>query len=204
MSKIGISKGTLDIALDQPLFVLGATVSGAVSYRLKKPAEGRVLWVEVRATQTITQPKPVRVRRDESWTTEIRRSTQTNTLFQRRQELDDYHLYDQGSYRFEIALPQALPKTTPDSDIVKAAEMVQSMFSGIPVMRSPVTWSVEAKLEIPWSLAVSDKQRFEVSESPLPPSSRFSPPTSASNFCGECGEKREQGHKFCPNCGEKF
>ena len=174
---------------------MGDRISGTVNYELKKPTEGRELWVEVRATQRISQPKPMRVRRDDRWTTEIRRSTHINTLFKERLELDNYHLYDQGSYEFEIQLPPRLPETAPNSDLAKAAEVVQAVFSGIPVERGAVQWAIEAKLHIPWSFGVSDKKSIEVREQ------LSSRPAS---FCGECGEAREARHKFCPFCGTQF
>lgn len=200
LKKVGISKGDLSINLDSSRFFLGDTLSGSVDYRLKKPAEGKKLWVEVKATQKITQPRPTRVRRDDKWVTELHSSTRTLTLFQERRQLDGYHLYDQGSYRFEIGLPPELPQTAPESDLAKAAEMVQAVFSGIPVSRGRIKWRVESRLEIPWALGVSDVQDLRV-DGPLP-----GPPVPAGgeNFCGECGKPRQPRNKFCPHCGRKF
>lgn len=211
LGKIGLSKGTLALELEHPTYHLGQEIRGSAKLELKKPYEGQRLWVRVKATQRVTKPKPTRVRRNDEWKNEIQSSTSTLVLYDYKLELDGHHYYDQGEYPFRLPLPCELPKTEPDSDLVKAAELVQVVFSGVPVSRGPIKWQVDAKLEIPWSLGVSAKKSIQVAERPKQ-AFQAAPPSSApaasgprkKRFCGSCGQKREAEDQFCQHCGRKF
>ena len=123
-SKLGLSKGSLEIQLPPERFIFGGDVEGSVIFALKKPCEGKALWVELKATQKLTMPKPFRVRQETGWRNEIRRSTNTHILYQYRANLDGYHLYDVGKYSFCLPLPTELQQTEPSSEITKAADLI--------------------------------------------------------------------------------
>ena len=197
LAKFGITKGDFDLTLTNNNYSLGGVVEGTLDFHLKMPYEARCLWVELRASQRISTPRPKRIRRENGWRTEFENFSRTLSLYKHRQQLDGYHLYDQGHHAFSLPLPKSLEESKPASDVAQAAELVQTIFSGVPFKRWPVRWRVEARLEIPWNLDVTAVREIQVRESPLGKVAR-------KRFCSTCGEKRSPDDAFCAYCGREF
>lgn len=206
LRKLGLGKGRLDLDLVANEYYLGDYVDGSLTYELKKPEEATELWVEVRATQSITAPREVyrqhlrgRPRR------EVENRTSTFSLYQKRLQLDGHHLYDTGSHNFRIPLPEVIATPRPEPEAPFHTWTDWGKPRGL-VHYSRVKWEVRAKLAIPWSLGVSDRQTLFVTERP-PGKQRpipAPPRRSGKNFCGGCGGQRAQKDNFCPHCGRKF
>lgn len=197
LAKLGIRKGTFQLTLAEYNFRLGDFVEGSLDFELKKPYEARCLWVELRATQRISTPRPRRVKREVGWRTEFENNSRTLSLYKYRKELDGHHLYDQGHHSFSLPLPSSLEESQPASDVARAAELVQTVFSGIPFKRWPVRWWVEARLEIPWSLDVTALTEVKVQNPPVDTSPR-------KRFCPACGKRRDAHDAFCAYCGREL
>ena len=207
LSRFGISKGNLELEFPKSHYYLGTEVLGRLTFRLKNPSEARVLWAEIRATQRITEAKPMRVRSEGKWEREIRKTSTNHTLYKYRVDLDGHHLYDEGEFSFSLPLPEKLEGNHPKGDLGQTAELLQGVMTGIPVSRGPIRWFVEAKLEIPWGIGISDKKEINVLPA-LDGSKKIrgplDPNKAEKRFCGECGQKREVEEKFCQYCGQKF
>lgn len=206
LRKLGLGKGRLDLDLNASEYYLGDWVDGVVTYELKKPEEGTGLWVEVRASQSVSAPREVyrehlrgRPRR------EVENRTSTFTLYEKRLQLDGHHLYDIGSHDFRIPLPEAIASPRPDQETPFHSWSDWGKPRGL-VHFSRIKWQVRAKLVIPWSLGVSDRKTLYVKErapGEVGPTSAPPRPTGK-NFCGGCGTQRAPGDHFCSRCGRKF
>jgi hypothetical protein len=207
LRKVGLGKGRLDLELTSSSYPLGDNVEGTLSYELKKPLEGKELWVEVRATQRVTAPKEVtKIKLRGRNERVVKDKTSTLVLYEHRQKLDGHHLYDVGSHQFRLPLPPviAIPNTGSASPTAKLLKLLKG---GDLVRCGPVKWQVLAKLEIPWSLGVSDRKKIQVTESPLtgnPPHTPTPPRQAGKNFCGSCGHQRGPADNFCSSCGQKL
>ena len=203
---LGFSRGAIQIVLPRTDYALGEVIEGELVYQLKQPADGNRLSIDVRASQSVTEPKVERVHRDGRWHREVRRSTRQHILYEYRQELDGQRRYDEGIYPFQLPLPRQFSDLTPDSDLVKVAEMAASLSTGIPIQRGPVVWTLECKLEIPWSLGMTDKLTIRVHQSARSeqPVAQAPAAPGAKKFCGGCGTPREPDDRFCTSCGKPF
>ncbi len=206
LRKLGLGKGRLDLALNATEYYLGDWVDGVVTYELKKPEEGTGLWVEVRASQSITAPREVyRQQRRGRPRTEVENRTSTFTLYEKRVTLDGHHLYDIGSHNFRIPLPDVIATPRPDHEALHHSWTGWGKPRGL-VHFSRIKWQVRAKLAIPWSLGVGDRKTLYVKErsaDEFGPTSA-SPRPAGKNFCGGCGTHRNSDDNFCPHCGRKF
>jgi hypothetical protein len=205
--KIGLSKGRLDIELTDSSFPLGDCIEGKLSYQLKKPVEGKELWVEVRATQRVTAPKEVtKVRLRGKNERVVEDKTSTLVLYEHRDVLDGHHLYDVGSHLFRLPLPTVIASPYPDSATPNDKWLRRTQRDKL-VRYTRVHWQVRAKLEIPWSLGLSDKKKIYITQKPVPEDSAplTAPPRKAGkNFCAGCGQQRESTDNFCSQCGRRF
>ena len=117
LRKLGLGKGRLDLELVADEYYLGDYVDGSLTYELKKPEEATELWVEVRATQSITAPREVyRQHLRGGPRREVENRTSTFSLYEKRLQLDGHHLYDTGSHTFRIPLPEVIATPRPEPE----------------------------------------------------------------------------------------
>lgn len=207
LRKIGIGKGRLDLELTEISYPLGDSIEGKLAFQLKKPVEGKELWVEVRAVQRVTAPKEVvKTRLRGEARRVVENKTSTLVLYEHRQVLDGHHLYDVGSHTFRLPLPTVIASPYPDSATPKDRWRRRTRTDQL-VRYTKVHWQVRAKLEIPWSLGVSDQKTIYVTPRPKgeKPSHLPAPPRRAGpNFCAGCGQRRVPDDNFCSHCGRRF
>lgn len=141
-------KGRIEIFLDKYNYLLGETISGRMTLKLKKPVRARGLKVALIGEQKTTQSSGfVGVAAGKGY----RSSTESQRIYNFEIPLDGEKEYVGGDYTFQIKIPENLPQPMlPPGTVGTVLQMVTGTSQRI-------NWYVRAYLDIPMGLDVSGK-----------------------------------------------
>ena len=129
-----MSKGDMAVVLEKFNFTYGDTIKGRATLKLKKPQDGRGVFVGIKAEKKTTQH------------TSNGTQTRWETVFEFQEPKDVERRYDatQYDYDFELKVPQSQDGKAPEGWVGNAAQALQFL-SG---RSSSVKWYVFAKIDM--------------------------------------------------------
>ena len=133
------SKGKMDIKIHKFNYTPGETITGTVMMNLKKPLEGRGVYIRLLGTEQITEGYGKN------------RRTRTITIFNFKQPLDGEKTYTSSPlmYDFEIMIPEDIfhKPQSPELEGVLGTALKAAEF--LSKKRSTIRWHLIANLDVP-------------------------------------------------------
>lgn len=149
------------LSLEKYDYKPGETIKGTVKLQLKKPLNARKLEVGF-IGRKIEQQSGIRVGISPgSHKTGYQKTTQYSTVYDFQMPLSGEQEYLEGTYPFEIKIPENILQDNISSqgNVAAAVNMLKTL-SGVS---SRVEWMVVARLDLPMKLDVSASQKIVLS-----------------------------------------
>lgn len=143
--------GKMTIELEKLEFHPGDSVNGTVKLEMKKSMPARALKAKVFGQEIIKKRSGGKT------------STEMHTIFDFEKELSGEREYRTEEFQFQITIPtNVLEKNTPQLEGTAATAVAAiGMLTGSSQSRR-IEWRVEAKLDVPGGLDISNKVKINV------------------------------------------
>lgn len=153
----------MTLELEKYDYTPGESIKGIVKVNLKKPVEGRKLYVELIGKQ-IQRQSGISVASMATGTARASHSSNVRIVYRFDMPLDGEKTYHTGEYPFEIKIPPDIlqSSTAPTGEgklgsAIKAAQMLGG-FS------TRTDWIIQAQLDCPMKLDIKKSQKIVLSE----------------------------------------
>ena len=139
----GLGRGQVKLSLDQTRAAPGGTIRGTVVLALTEPVDARRLVVTLHARQRVlTVGKGSQTGRSVA--------TSHADVYQFDAELAGEQSYSDGTFAFELTVPDDALDLRPSAGANPLADAVRTFASTLSPTAGPIEWQVVARLDIPW------------------------------------------------------
>ena len=149
----GFGRGKFEVILEKFNYSPGETITGKVSFKLKKPTKAKKLKVALIGEKITT-----RMERDSKGRMTSRKDKAY--VYDFEMPLDGEKEYTEGEYDFQIKIPENILQSIPSpkgvlGDAVKAMQFLSGA-------QTKISWYIVANLDVPMGLDISKKAQVNI------------------------------------------